>query len=112
MGLGALFLAIEARAQLESETAIPLPHPPGHSEHKIAIESIWPVVCFVVLGSVLVHGFSVAAISVIGHLSRPKEEREPLIGGEREPLRGMVHEGGGGDSEPSDCGGDDNGNDG
>ena len=49
----------------------------------------------------MVHGLSVAAISVGSHFSRSARERAPLIGGEREPLMGMVHEGGGGESEPS-----------
>ena len=49
----------------------------------------------------MVHGLSVAAISVVGHLSRPKHERAEVIGTEREPLVGMIHEGGGGESEES-----------
>lgn len=93
MGVGALFLVIEARAQLETETSLPLPHPPpAEHPHKAAIEIIWPVVCFVVLGSVMVHGLSVALLSVGSHFSRPKGERAPLIGGEVDGLDGMVQE--------------------
>lgn len=107
MGLGAVFLAIEARALLETGTSLPTPHPPKHSPHKAAIETVWPVVCFVVLGSVMVHGLSVAAISVGSHFSRSEGERAPLIGAETDGLWGMVHEGGGGESEPSVSGDED-----
>ncbi|MCJ1407905.1 hypothetical protein MMC19_001976 [Ptychographa xylographoides] len=107
MGVGALFLAIEARAMLETGTAEPLPHPPTHHPHLTAIETVWPVICFVVLGSTIVHGFSVAAISVGSHYTKREGERAPLIGGETEGLSGMIHEGGGGDSEPSVSGGED-----
>ena len=109
MGLGALFLTIEARAQLETSTAEPLPHPPAHSPHKGAIEIIWPVICFVVLGSTMVHGLSVAVISVGSHYSRQEADRAPLIGGESEGLAGMEHQGGGGESEPSVSGSEDDG---
>lgn len=104
MGVGALFLAMEARAQLETGSSVPLPKPPHHeppySLKAEAIELIWPVVCFTVLGSTMVHGLSVALISVGGHFSRSEGERAPLIGAEREALDGMIHHGGGGESEP------------
>ena len=93
MGLGAVFLVIEARAQLETGTSLPKPHPPKESPHKAAIEIIWPVVLFIVMGSTLVHGLSVAAISVGGHYSRRKGERAPLLAQETEPLNSMVHDG-------------------
>lgn len=107
MGLGALFLTIEARAQMETSSSRPLPQPPAHSPYKEPIETVWPVVCFIVLGSVMIHGFSVAVISVFGHYSRRKGERAPLIGGETDGLFGMIHEGGGGESEPSVSGDED-----
>lgn len=93
MGLGALFLAIEARARLETGTSIPLPHPPKDTPHERAIETVWPVICFVVLGSIMVHGLSAAVMSVASHFSRKEDERKPLIGAETDRLYGMVHEG-------------------
>lgn len=102
MGVGALFLAIEARAQLETDTSLPLPDPPNNlpMEKQRTITLVWPIVCFIVLGSTLVHGLSTLAISISGHLSRDKGERAPLIGAEREGLHGMVFE-----SEDEDEGG-------
>jgi NhaP-type Na+/H+ or K+/H+ antiporter len=104
MGLGALFLAMEARAQLETGTSHPLPKPPHYekpySDKDKAIELLWPVICFVVLGSTMVHGLSVAAITIGGHYSRKDGERAPLIGQETDRLHGMDH-GSGEDSEPS-----------
>ena len=107
MGLGALFLSIEARAHLETSTSLPLPHPPTHSPYKKPIEAVWPVVCFIILGSIMIHGFSVVAISISSHYSRGKGERAPLIGGETDALDNMIHEGGGGESEPSVSGDED-----
>ncbi|KAL9632104.1 MAG: hypothetical protein Q9164_005523 [Protoblastenia rupestris] len=101
MGLGALFLVIEARAQLENGTSRPEPHPPKHSLHSETIKTIWPVVCFVILGSTMIHGLSVAAISVGSHYTRKEGDRAPLLGQESEGLGGMVHGDGDGDSEPT-----------
>ncbi|KAJ9667744.1 hypothetical protein H2201_002279 [Coniosporium apollinis] len=100
MGVGALFLAIEARAQLESGTSEPdndHPHdlPP---ERQRAVEMIWPMICFIVLGSTVVHGLSTLFISLSSHFLRPKGERAPLIGGETDAFHGMSHEEGDGDS--------------
>lgn len=97
MGVGALFLAIEARAKLETGTSIPLPKPdrpvgPPYADRAVAISLIWPVVCFVVLGSTMVHGLSVLVISLGGHFSRHTDEQAPLLGGERDGLAGMVHD--------------------
>ncbi|KAL8851750.1 MAG: hypothetical protein Q9221_003360 [Calogaya cf. arnoldii] len=107
MGLGGLFLVIEARAQLETGESIPLPHPPEHHPYKKQIETVWPIVCFILLGSTFVHGCSVAGISVASHFQRHKDERAPLFAAEDEGLEGMVHEGGGGESEPSVSGDED-----
>ncbi|KAL8713553.1 MAG: hypothetical protein Q9220_002415 [cf. Caloplaca sp. 1 TL-2023] len=107
MGIGGLFLVIEARAQLERGESIPLPHPPKHHPNKTQLELIWPVVCFILLGSIFVHGCSVGVISVAGHFLRDPKERAPLLAAEDDGLDGMVHEGGGGESEPSVSGDED-----
>lgn len=93
MGVGALFLAIEARAMLETGTAEPLPKPIPGMDHEKPIQLIWPIVTFVVFGSTLVHGLSVAAISLWLHFTRARKHRSREIGGETEPLGGMIHEG-------------------
>jgi NhaP-type Na+/H+ or K+/H+ antiporter len=92
MGVGALFLAIEARAQLETETSLPMPQPPNDLDPKKqrAVTMIWPIVCFIVLGSTLFHGLSTLVISIGGHLSRHESERAPLIGAERDGLWNMI----------------------
>jgi NhaP-type Na+/H+ or K+/H+ antiporter len=92
MGVGALFLAIEARAQLETETSLPLPQPPTDLDPKKqrAVTMIWPIVCFIVLGSTLFHGLSTLVISIGGHYSRHEGERAPLIGAERDGLWNMI----------------------
>jgi sodium/hydrogen antiporter len=118
MGVGALFLAIEARAHLETGTSRPLPRPPRpppgppYDDKTVATELIWPVVCFVVLGSTVVHGLSGLAISVAASLGRRRVgERAPLLGGEVNGLAGMVHdsesgsEGEGEDQEQTAAGG-------
>lgn len=91
MGAGALFLAIETRARLETGTSSPLPHPPKHSPYKEAIDTVWPVICFVVLGSIMVHGLSAMVMSIVSHFTKPKGERAPLIGAETERLSGMAN---------------------
>lgn len=110
MGLGALFLVIEARARLETGTSLPLGKPrqanPPFDDREKAIALIWPVICFVVLGSTIVHGLSVAAISLAEHYSRKTGERAPLIARQGERLAGMIHGVGGGESGSEASGSD------
>ncbi|KUJ24553.1 Na(+)/H(+) antiporter-like protein [Mollisia scopiformis] len=110
MGVGALFLAMEAREELEPPASFP--YGKGHrsasySDLDQAIALVWPVVCFVVVGSTFVHGLSTVAISVGGSFARKRGERAPLLGQETDGLEAMDHEDGNGDSEPevsgSDC---------
>ncbi|KAK7711128.1 hypothetical protein SLS57_008218 [Botryosphaeria dothidea] len=93
MGVGALFLAMEARAQLETHSSEPLPHPPVGRPPRLqmGIDVVWPIVCFIVLGSTMVHGLSTLAISVGSHYARKEGERAPLIGGETEGFEDMGH---------------------
>jgi NhaP-type Na+/H+ or K+/H+ antiporter len=94
-GVGALFLAIEARAQLETGTSIPEGEPDYSkplTDKQRAIFLIWPVICFIVLGSTMVYGLSTLVISIVGHFARPEGERAPLLGQETEGLDAMVHD--------------------
>lgn len=96
MGVGALFLAVEARSQLgvggeDGSTSLSSLDPP-YDERAVAGALVWPVVCFVVLGSTVVHGLSVLAISIFSHFGHQVEERAPLLGGERTRFAGMVYE--------------------
>ncbi|KAJ9636624.1 hypothetical protein H2204_005224 [Knufia peltigerae] len=90
MGVGALFLAVEARARLETGTSEPLPHPPLDSPHQDSLGTVWPVISFVVLCSIMVHGFSPLVMSLASHFSRDPKERAPLLGAEEERLYGMA----------------------
>ena len=90
---------------LENGTSIPDGNPPKNGKYKEEVEIVWPVVCFIILGSTMVHGLSVAAISVGSHYTRKEGERAPLIGAESDGLHNMVHESG--ESEPSVSGDED-----
>ncbi|KAI0411181.1 alkali metal cation/H+ antiporter Nha1 C terminus-domain-containing protein [Xylaria grammica] len=65
IGVGAIFVAILARAELETEHTIPLAAiPPQGSEHYQAILLVWPIVTFMVISSILVHGSSIAVFTL------------------------------------------------
>lgn len=90
MGVGAMFLSITARSQLESESSTPLPNPPPDGPFSESILRINPIVTFVVLGSILIHGFSTGFISVYGHFMRHEHHRADAIGAEEGLLDGFV----------------------
>ena len=96
MGVAAIFLAMEARARIETGTSEVLPHPPQNPSdpnHDV-IHLIWPIVSFVVLCSIMVHGFSALVMAIVGHFTRHEKERAPLLGGETSRLYGMANEDG------------------
>lgn len=65
IGVGAIFVAILARAELETEHTIPLSQlPPVGTEHYRAILLVWPIVTFMVISSILVHGSSIAVFTL------------------------------------------------
>jgi len=65
IGVGAIFVAILARAELETEHTIPLAElPPEGSEHYQVILLVWPIVTFMVISSILVHGSSIAVFTL------------------------------------------------
>jgi len=81
---------------LENDTSEPDPKPPPTgalpNRNQVCVEMIWPVICFVVLGSTMVHGLSTLFISIGIHVKLPEGERAPLIGGETHGIEGMVHD--------------------
>ncbi|KAI0834811.1 alkali metal cation/H+ antiporter Nha1 C terminus-domain-containing protein [Hypoxylon sp. FL0890] len=65
IGVGAIFVALLARAELESEHSIPEPDlPPSTVEYYNVIVLVWPIVTFMVVASILVHGSSVAVFTL------------------------------------------------
>ncbi|KAH6642227.1 Sodium/hydrogen exchanger family-domain-containing protein [Boeremia exigua] len=67
IGVGGLFVAILARAELETESTTPLALadiPEPDFEHANIIEMIWPITCFLVIVSIIVHGSSIAVFTL------------------------------------------------
>ncbi|KAH7355757.1 Sodium/hydrogen exchanger family-domain-containing protein [Pyrenochaeta sp. MPI-SDFR-AT-0127] len=65
IGVGGLFVAILARAELETESTTPLAVLPEEGfEHLNIIEMIWPITCFLVIVSIMVHGSSIAVFTL------------------------------------------------
>lgn len=73
IGVGAIFAAILARSELEAsitEEPTPLMHiPPKGSKHWQLIACVWPITCFFIVTSIIVHGSSVAVITLGRHLN-------------------------------------------
>ncbi|KAK5239824.1 Na+/H+ antiporter, partial [Cryomyces antarcticus] len=70
IGVGALFVAILARAELETESTTPLAElPPEGFEHLNVIELIWPITTFLVIVSIIVHGSSIAVFTLGKHIN-------------------------------------------
>ncbi|KAH9987549.1 alkali metal cation/H+ antiporter Nha1 C terminus-domain-containing protein [Xylariaceae sp. FL0662B] len=65
IGVGAIFVAILARAELETEEPVPLAElPPPTTEYYNVIVLVWPIVTFMVISSILVHGSSIAVFTL------------------------------------------------
>lgn len=74
IGVGAVFAAILARAELEGahhpSLATPTQElPPEDSEYGYLVAIIWPVVTFLIVTSIVVHGSSVAVMTLGRHLN-------------------------------------------
>lgn len=66
IGVGAIFAAILARAELETDTTTPLavlPEDPKTENYAI-IHVIWPLTTFLVITSIIVHGSSIAVFTL------------------------------------------------
>ncbi|CAK9441073.1 uncharacterized protein LODBEIA_P49420 [Lodderomyces beijingensis] len=74
IGVGAIFASILARKDLEShytDEETPLDHLPNDDfPHYLLLASIWPIVCFIVVTSIIVHGSSVAVLTLGKRLNR------------------------------------------
>lgn len=65
IGVGAIFAAILARAELESDSTTPLAAlPEPGSENYAIVQIIWPLTTFLVITSILVHGSSIAVFTL------------------------------------------------
>ncbi|KAM5353961.1 hypothetical protein ACJ41O_000611 [Fusarium nematophilum] len=65
IGVGAIFVAILARAELEHGEPVPLSEmPPETAEHYHLMYLVWPIVTFLVVTSILVHGSSIAVFTL------------------------------------------------
>jgi NhaP-type Na+/H+ or K+/H+ antiporter len=70
IGVGAIFVAILARAELETDTTTPLAELPEEGfPHLNIIELIWPITTFLVLCSIVVHGSSIAVFTLGKHIN-------------------------------------------
>lgn len=70
IGVGAIFVAILARAELETGSTTPLAVlPDAGFEHDNIIELIWPVTTFLVICSIIVHGSSIAVFTLGKHIN-------------------------------------------
>lgn len=65
IGVGAIFAAILARAELEHHSTTPLDVLPGvEDKNYMVIQIIWPLTTFLVITSILVHGSSIAVFTL------------------------------------------------
>lgn len=65
IGVGAIFVAILARAELETGDTTPLAEmPEPGSTNYLIIELIWPITTFLIMASILVHGSSIAVFTL------------------------------------------------
>ncbi|KAI9891483.1 MAG: hypothetical protein M1814_002802 [Vezdaea aestivalis] len=69
IGVGAIFVAILARAELEHGETTPLAELPlPGTKNYLIVEVIWPITTFLVISSILVHGSSIAVFTLGKHI--------------------------------------------
>ncbi|PPJ58708.1 hypothetical protein CBER1_03974 [Cercospora berteroae] len=70
IGVGAIFVAILARAELETDSTTPLAAlPPESTPEYNVIYLIWPITTFLVVTSIVVHGSSIAVFTLGKHIN-------------------------------------------
>lgn len=72
IGVGGLYMAILARAEFETNSEHPLKDLPTDKDSKFyyVIHTVWPITCFLVITSIIVHGSSVAMFTLGKHINR------------------------------------------
>lgn len=70
IGVGAIFIAILARAELETESTTPLAsYTDPAAENYMVVALIWPITTFLVISSIIVHGSSIAVFTLGKHIN-------------------------------------------
>jgi Na(+)/H(+) antiporter len=70
IGVGAIFVAILARAELETGHATPLAeYPETGAPNSTVVALIWPITTFLVITSIIVHGSSIAVFTLGKHIN-------------------------------------------
>jgi NhaP-type Na+/H+ or K+/H+ antiporter len=70
IGVGAIYIAMLARAELETGKVIPLAElPEPGTEHYTVVMLVWPIVAFMVVASIIVHGSSIAVFTLGKHIN-------------------------------------------
>lgn len=66
IGVGAIFIAILARGELEHDEPVPLSDVPTdpNTPHFYLLTLVWPIVTFMVISSIIVHGSSIAVFTL------------------------------------------------
>ena len=70
IGVGAIFIAILARAELQTDSTTPLAeYENPEAENYLLVTLIWPITVFLVIVSIIVHGSSIAVFTLGRHLN-------------------------------------------
>ncbi|KAL3423252.1 sodium/hydrogen antiporter nha1 [Phlyctema vagabunda] len=86
IGVGAIFVAILARAELETGGTTPLAeYPDPEAENYTVVALIWPITTFLVISSIIVHGSSIAVFTLGKHINTLTLTMSYTTGGEEGP---------------------------
>lgn len=71
IGVGAIFVAMLARGELEHDNPVPLGEVPTDpsTPHYVLFTLVWPIVTFMVISSIIVHGSSIAVFTLGKHIN-------------------------------------------
>ncbi|AEO69090.1 6f7dad8c-aa88-4a37-89ee-bb4a64f90800 [Thermothielavioides terrestris] len=70
IGVGAIFVSMLARGEMEAENPVPQPELPGPGSPNYTLVSlVWPIVSFIVVASIIVHGSSIAVFTLGKHIN-------------------------------------------